>query len=185
MIKRIGLGLLLAATALLAGCGATPATESGRNVLPTDITPVHYDIIVRPDAAALTFTGSVSADVQVVRATNTVTLNAADMTFGKIRLDGVDAAPTVTFDDKAQTATLTFAGPLAVGKRRLAIDYTGKINQQAFGLFSVDYATDQGEKRLLATQFESPDARRFAPMWDEPALKATFKLTLSTAEGSI
>lgn len=178
MIKRIGLGLLLAATALLAGCGATPATESGRNVLPTDITPVHYDIIVRPDAAALTFTGSVSADVQVVRATNTVTLNAADMTFGKIRLDGVDAAPTVTFDDKAQTATLTFAGPLAVGKRRLAIDYTGKINQQAFGLFSVDYATDQGEKRLLATQFESPDARRFAPMWDEPALKATFKLTV-------
>ncbi|MCF8505346.1 MAG: M1 family metallopeptidase [Caulobacter sp.] len=178
MIKRIGLGLVLAATTLLAGCGATPAAESGRNVLPTDITPVHYDIVVRPDAAALTFTGSVSADVQVVRATSAVTLNAADMTFGKVRLDGVDAAPTVTFDEKAQTATLTFASPLAVGKRRLAIDYTGKINQQAFGLFSVDYATDQGEKRLLATQFESPDARRFAPMWDEPALKATFKLTV-------
>ena len=29
---------------------------------------------------------------------------------------------------------------------------------------------------MLATQFEAPDARRFAPMWDEPSFKATFKL---------
>lgn len=175
VIKRIGLGLLLAATALLAGCGET---QPARNVLPTEITPVHYDITVRPDAAALTFTGSVDAEVQVVRTTSTVTLNAADMTFGKIRLDGADATPNVAFDRDAQTATLTFDAPLPAGRHRLAIDYTGKINQQAFGLFSVDYDTSQGSKRLLATQFEAPDARRFAPMWDEPALKATFRLTV-------
>jgi hypothetical protein len=78
MRDRIGLGLALAATVFLAACGAdkTPA----RHVLPTDVVPVHYDIAVRPDAAALTFTGSVTAEVQVVRATSAVTLNAADMT---------------------------------------------------------------------------------------------------------
>ena len=97
------------------------------------------------------------------------------MTFGKIRLDGADATPKVAFDRDAQTATLTFDAPLPAGRHRLAIDYTGEINQQAFGLFSVDYDTSQGSKRLLATQFEAPDARRFAPMWDEPALKATFR----------
>ena len=176
MINRIGTGLALAATVLLAGCGSRGAPA--RHVLPTDITPIHYDIAVRPQAADLTFTGSVGADVQVVRPTATVTLNAADLTFGKIALDGAAASPTVAYDKDAQTATLTFAQPLTAGKHRLAIDYAGKINQQAFGLFSVDYDTPQGSKRLLATQFESPDARRFAPMWDEPALKATFKLTV-------
>lgn len=176
MIHRIGLGLVLAGAVLLAGCGG--GKSQTRHVLPTDLVPIHYDITVRPDATALTFTGSVGADVEVVKATSTVTVNAADMTFGKVQLDGSNVAPRVAYDKDAQTATLTFDAPIAVGKHRLAIDYTGKINQQAFGLFSVDYDTPQGSKRLLATQFESPDARRFAPMWDEPALKATFKLTV-------
>lgn len=177
MINRIALGLALTGAVLLAGCGSG-GTGEARHVLPTDVTPIHYDIAVRPDATALTFTGTVGADVEVVKATDTVTLNAADMTFGKVQLDGSNVAPTVAFDKDAQTATLTFDAPLAPGKHRLAIDYTGKINQQAFGLFSVDYDTARGGKRLLATQFEAPDARRFAPMWDEPALKATFKLTV-------
>lgn len=176
MINRIGLGLALAGAVLLAGCGG--GKGEARHVLPTDLVPIHYDVAVRPNATALTFTGSVGADVEVVKTTNTVTLNAADMTFGKVQLDGSNVTPKVTFDNDAQTATLVFDVPLTLGKHRLAIDYTGKINQQAFGLFSVDYDTPQGSKRLLATQFESPDARRFAPMWDEPALKATFKLTV-------
>lgn len=177
MLQRMGLGLALAASVMLAGCGADK-TPAARHVLPTDVAPIHYDITVRPDAAARTFTGSVGADVRVVRATDTVTVNAADLTFGKVRVDGAEASPRVAYDADAQTATLTFAQPLSAGPHRLAIDYAGKINQQAFGLFSVDYDTAQGPRRLLATQFESPDARRFAPMWDEPSLKATFKLTV-------
>ncbi|HRD28496.1 MAG TPA: M1 family metallopeptidase, partial [Caulobacter sp.] len=177
MLQRMGLGLALAASVMLAGCAVDKA-PAARHVLPTDVTPVHYDITVRPDATALTFTGSVGADVQVARATDTVTLNAADLTFGKVRLDGAEASPRVAYDADAQTATLTFAQPLSAGPHRLAIDYAGKINRQAFGLFSVDYDTAQGPRRLLATQFESPDARRFAPMWDEPSLKATFRLTV-------
>jgi aminopeptidase N len=177
VLHRIGTALGVATSLLLlAGCGER--AEPARHVLPTDITPVHYDITVRPDAASLAFTGSVGADVQVVRPTATVTVNAADLTFGAVTLDGAATSPRVAYDSEAQTATLTFAAPLTAGPHRLAIDYSGKINQQAFGLFAIDYDTAQGGKRLLATQFESPDARRFAPMWDEPALKATFRLTV-------
>jgi aminopeptidase N len=36
---------------------------------------------------------------------------------------------------------------------------------------------------MLATQFEAPDARRFAPMFDEPGLKATFTLAALSPKG--
>ena len=32
---------------------------------------------------------------------------------------------------------------------------------------------------MLATQFESTDARRMFPSWDEPAFRATYKLTVT------
>lgn len=168
----LGMGLAL----LLAGCGRD--TAPSRAVLPDTVRPLHYDIAVRPDAASLRFSGSMAADIEVTRPTASLVVNAADLTFGRVSLDGANAAPKVAYDQDAQTATLTFPAPVPAGRHRLAIDYTGKINQQAFGLFSVDYDTPSGPKRLLATQFEAPDARRFAPMWDEPALKATFRLTV-------
>jgi aminopeptidase N len=62
---------------------------------------------------------------------------------------------------------------------RLVLRYSGKINTQATGLFALDYPDKRtGETvRGLFTQFEAPDARRFAPMFDEPSYKATFDLS--------
>ena len=46
-------------------------------------------------------------------------------------------------------------------------------------LFRSKYTTPEGEDRYAATtQFESVDARRAFPCWDEPAHKATFDVTL-------
>ena len=69
--------------------------------------------------------------------------------------------------------------PIAPGTYRLEFHYSGKINTQATGLFALDYPDKRtGETvRGLFTQFEAPDARRFAPMFDEPSYKATFDLS--------
>ena len=156
---------------------ACQAPAQDRIVLPTDVTPSHYDIAIVPDAKSQTFTGSVKIDIDIHAETPGIVLNAADLAFQHVTLSGVPGEPTVTFDAAQETATLTFPAPLAPGHYVLAIDYTGKINDNAAGLFYLDYDAAGGTKRALFTQFENSDARRFVPSWDEPAQKASFTLS--------
>jgi aminopeptidase N len=151
--------------------------SEGRVVLPGDVVPLHYEIAVVPDTAALSFAGSVKIDIEVRRATARIELNAAELTFSHVALSGVAQEPQVSFDPSEETATISFAAPIAPGRYVLSIDYAGKINNNAAGLFYLDYDVAGGKKRALFTQFENSDARRFVPCWDEPAQKATFTLT--------
>ncbi len=163
-------------------CALTPA-QAATGRLPDGITPNHYDITVRPDAAKMTFTGSEIIDIDVAKPTTTITLNAAQLSVPKAQLDGVDAA-TIKLDPAAQTLTLSFATPVTAGSHKLALDFAGVINTSAAGLFALDYKTVDGkDARMIATQFEAPDARRFAPMWDEPSYKATFQLSAVAPKG--
>ncbi len=178
-MKSLVIGGLLFATAL------TSANAAQRIVLPQDVVPDHYDIAVTTDAPHMTFTGSVKIGLKVTKPTRTIKLNAADLAFDHVSISGMPAAPKVTYDAKEETATLTFAGDVAAGQHVLSIDYRGKINQQAAGLFGLDYDAANGKKRALFTQFENSDARRFIPSWDEPNKKATFTLTATVPAGEM
>ncbi len=172
-------GLSLAAALL----GTSAHAAVGR--LPIGVVPTAYDLTIDPDASKLTFNGSGSVAITVATPTRTITVNAADLSIRNVRLDGRIPA-RITLDAAGQTATFTFAAPIAAGRHSLSLAWTGKIYQSATGLFAIDYTNTDGSKdRMLATQFEAPDARRFAPMWDEPALKATFKLSAAAPKGQI
>jgi aminopeptidase N len=167
----------------------TAATEATTQ-LPRGVVPTHYDISLTPDAAAATFAGKAVITVNVVKATDSIVLNAADLAFSSATIapaaGGTSAKATTTLDADAQTATFKFAQPLAAGSYRLALDYTGKIGTQAVGLFSLDYAGADGkQQRALFTQFENSDARRMIPSWDEPAYKATFALDVTVPAGQM
>ena len=173
--------------ACLAACflplAAHAAGTTGRIVLPTDVQPVRYDLSIATDAAHMTFTGTVKIALDVKSATKTIELNAADLAFKTVTLDG-KPAPKPVFDGTEGTATFTFPAAVKAGKHMLAIAYTGKINPHPAGLFALDYTDKTGaKKRALFTQFENSDARRFVPSWDEPNRKAVFALTATVPAG--
>lgn len=150
--------------------------------LPRTAIPHHYALTITPHAQELAFDGAVSIDLNIIDATRTLTLNAADLRFSRVALRRVNGGPAIVgkamLDPATQTVTLTFPGTLAPGAYQLQLVYSGKINTQANGLFALDYKNKEGANaRALFTQFEAADARRFLPSWDEPDYKATFDLT--------
>ncbi|WP_240099126.1 M1 family metallopeptidase [Thermomonas flagellata] len=180
--------LLPVAPVLAADPAPRPPPASVASQLPRVAAPRHYALEVTPHAEQLTFDGRVTIDLDVVVPTRSLTLNALDLQFDRVRLtpaQGAPLVPTVRMDAQAQTATLQFARALAPGRYRLAIDYRGKIGTQANGLFALDYPTAQGQQRALYTQFENSDARRFLPSWDEPWYKASFDLTVTAPAGQM
>lgn len=171
-----------ALSVLLALTVSTPALAAGQ--LPQTVAPVLYDITIRPDAKALTFSGEETVDVDVRQATTTIVLNAAELAVSRATFDGKPVP--FTMDKAAQTLTLTLPQAASVGRHKVGFAWTGTINRSANGLFAIDYSNADGsQSRMLATQFEAPDARRFAPMWDEPAFKAKFRLSATAPKGQM
>ena len=158
--------------------------------LPRTAVPHHYALTVTPHAATLTFDGSVAIDLEVIKPTTELVLNAADLALSSATLKsasgGAPLAARVSIDADAQTATLTFPAAIAPGAYRLDIAYSGKINTQANGLFALDYKNPAGAaKRAIFTQFEPADARRFVPSWDEPDYKAVWQLSAVVPAGEM
>jgi len=194
-MRQLPSSAIALAIACCLACSANAATNAAAaalttSQLPRDVRPEHYEVRFVPDADALSFDGQVAITLEVLEPTARITLNAVDMRFRKVSLRTVDdraqpLEPLVAIDAAAQTATFTFAEPLAKGRYQLSMDYSGKIGTQANGLFAIDYDTPKGKRRALYTQFENADARKFIPSWDEPNYKATFDMTVTAPAGQM
>jgi len=158
-------------------CG--PSQESIR--LPTAIKPVLYDIALTPDFKNFTFSGTVSIDIEILEKTDKIVLNSNELAIQSVTLKKGEKTllpDLIEVNRKTQRAVFTFAETLPLGKAQLHIDYYGILNDQMAGFYRSFYEVN-GEKRIMATtQFEDTDARLAFPCWDEPAIKAQFKVTL-------
>jgi aminopeptidase N len=166
------------------------ASQTATTQLPRGVVPNHYDIALTPDAANGRFAAKATITVSVTKATGSITLNAADLSFSSVSATpaggGAAQSAKASVDAGAQTATFAFDKPLAPGLYKLALDYSGVIGTQAVGLFSLDYpGADGKQQRALYTQFENSDARRMIPSWDEPAYKASFSLEVTIPAGQM
>lgn len=86
---------------------------------------------------------------------------------------------SVNISTEDETAEFLLEKQLEAGSYEMDIVFDGEINDKMKGLYRSKYVNEKGEDQYAAvTQFESTDARRCFPCWDEPALKATFDITL-------
>jgi aminopeptidase N len=144
--------------------------------LPTTVRPQHYSLTLTPDLKAATFTGSETIDVTLAETTNSITLNAHDLAFKSVKIDaaGKKQPATISLDKEKQQAIFTVPSNLPAGKATLTIEYTGTLNGELRGF----YLSKTPRRNYAVTQFESTDARRAFPSFDEPAFKATYDISL-------
>ncbi|KAK5642103.1 hypothetical protein RI129_008270 [Pyrocoelia pectoralis] len=150
--------------------------------LPTSVLPQHYKLILTPDFTTFTFKGEVSVEIQVLQETDKIVLNALDLAVQAANLKEAQTkhVPSqISLLPESETAEFKFSQTIAPGDYTLEIQFTGEVNDKMKGLYRSKYVNQEGEDRYAAvTQFESTDARRCFPCWDEPALKATFDISL-------
>uniref|UniRef100_A0A4W5RNT6 Aminopeptidase n=1 Tax=Hucho hucho TaxID=62062 RepID=A0A4W5RNT6_9TELE len=151
--------------------------------LPTDVYPVNYGLCLKPDLIDFTFEGKLEAIVEVNLATNQIVMNCADIdiiTASFVPEGGEEINATgFNYQNEDEKVTLSFPSALQKGSGTLKIDFVGELNDKMKGFYRSKYATPAGEIRYAAvTQFEATDARRAFPCWDEPAIKATFDVSL-------
>ncbi|KAJ2493003.1 hypothetical protein IWW37_001007 [Coemansia sp. RSA 2050] len=162
-----------------------------RELLPTNVTPVHYDLLLAPDLDALAYTGEVRIRVRVNEPTDKIVLHAneleiqeASLTSAALQLDGPLRATSITLAKDDETAHLAFSQSLPSGtEATLTIKFSGALNDLMVGFYRSKYTDANGAtKNMATTQFEPTDARRAFPCWDEPMQKATFAVTLRVRE---
>jgi aminopeptidase N/puromycin-sensitive aminopeptidase len=164
------------------------------------VRPEHYSLTITPDLAKARFAGAETIEVVLEKPASAIVLNAAEIEFGAVRAwggrggagggtnagilrsaqnDKQEQTAVVTLDVEKEQATFTFARPLPAGPVVLQIAYTGVMNDKLRGF----YLSKTKLRSYGVTQFEATDARRAFPSFDEPALKATFDVTLVVDAG--
>ncbi|MFQ5558274.1 MAG: M1 family metallopeptidase, partial [Acidimicrobiales bacterium] len=149
--------------------------------LPTHVVPRHYDIELAPDLHQHGFSGSVEIDVEILRPTSEIVCHSADLEISSAELTaaGSTVDMATALDPRAERLVLTSAHALEPGPARLSITFSGTLNDQLRGFYRSSFTDDDGVEHTIATtQFQSTDARRAFPCWDEPAYKATFRSSL-------
>ncbi|PWY85970.1 lysine aminopeptidase apsA [Aspergillus heteromorphus CBS 117.55] len=156
----------------------------GREVLPTNVKPLHYDLTLEPNFETFKYDGTVVIDLDVAEDTTSISLNSNEIKIHDAVVSSqgavVASKPEISLNPDNQVATVKFADTIPAGaSAQLKLTFTGELNDNMAGFYRSSYKTADGQTKYIATtQMEPTDARRAFPCFDEPALKAKFTVTL-------
>ena len=154
--------------------------------LPRDVLPRHYDLEMRPDLEGGTFSGSVSIHVEVIHGASRIVLNSMGLSVGRATI--TDSTGPRRLDVEAdvdnECIALSPEGGTRSGTAIIELDFTGSFDDRLRGFYRSTLTNSDGTTDSIATtQFQSTDARRAFPCFDEPDMKATFAISLVAPEG--
>ncbi|GJD04634.1 peptidase family M1 [Colletotrichum higginsianum] len=142
-------------------------------------------------------------DAEVVKPTKDIVLNTLEIKLlnAKIAVGHTKSTQSwnttnFTYAEKQQRATITFDEEIPQAQKAvLTIEFEGIINNEMAGFYRSKYKPtvepaksvprDDEWHYMFSTQFESCDARRAFPCFDEPNLKATFDFEIEIPDDQV
>ncbi|KAL8789622.1 MAG: hypothetical protein Q9213_001058 [Squamulea squamosa] len=175
------------------------ASPTDRDILSHDVKPTHYEISLHDLDLGGTFSykGSVKIEILVKSAAKEIVVNAHEIKIHDVHVSGEGAesqkASSISHDDRTQRTTFGFPHEIPASKAALLqINFSAVMNNTMAGFYRSKYkpaiepsksVPTEGDSHLMfSTQFESCDARRAFPCFDEPNLKATFDFSIEIPE---
>ena len=151
--------------------------------LDAGVRPTHVELQLELDPAVSDrYHGEVAIRITLARATRRLRLHAVDLKVSRARVELKDAvlAARCTAQPSVGMLELALARPIPAGPASLRLAFSGRLRRDLCGL----YAARAGSHRFAFTQLEATDARKFFPCFDEPAMKARFRIAVTTGRKS-
>jgi len=144
------------------------------------VIPINYELMFEPLFHNFKFNGEEIITLNLSKPTNSIKIDAAELNIKESHIiqGGKIISAKSSLNKKDEKLTIKLAKKIK-GKAKLSIKFTGTLNDRLLGFYKSQYKDRKGKTKYLATtQFEAADARRAFPCWDEPAVKATFDVSL-------
>jgi aminopeptidase N len=129
------------------------------------------------------FAGNVQIDLTVTQNTRIIVIHSLELLLSQVKLltdKGIVYPTLISSHSPNEMTTLHFDKILEKGSLgTLSINFKGNITASLFGYYKSVYNYNDEVYYLASTQFESTDARRAFPCFDEPSFKATFLLNFT------
>ncbi len=159
--------------------------------LQTQFQPEHYQLELRPDKDALTFSGQVSIRGRKIGTpTKRLTFhqNGLKIISAKVikhdkKEDKDLSVGRINNQNSLDEVRLHTKESVYPGTYTITLEFSGKITRTMHGIYPCFFKHNGKDKKLLVTQFESHHAREAFPCVDEPEAKATFDLKLIVPTG--
>ncbi|KAF2811700.1 uncharacterized protein BDZ99DRAFT_497372 [Mytilinidion resinicola] len=178
---------------------------SDRDILPDTVKPSHYSISLYDLelGGEWSYQGTVAIDLEIKKSTKEIVLNSLQLKIHSAELKTENTkteqnfkASDITYDAHKQRVTLAFGEePPATSKATLVVKFQGTMNNLMAGFYRSRYKPTGSVAKsvpqvddfhyMFSTQFESCDARRAFPCFDEPNLKATFDVDLEIPKDQV
>jgi puromycin-sensitive aminopeptidase len=150
--------------------------------LPSGIRPQRYDLNLTVTPSGGNFSGDETIAVTLAAPAHTIDLHAADLAVTQATLEqgGKSIPAVVSSHPENEIVTLTLPTDLKPGSATVRLSFSAKLRDDLRGLY---LAKSRSGEPFAFTQFEPTDARRAFPCFDEPAFKATYRISVTVPPG--
>lgn len=166
--------------------------------LPAFITPSHYALALNVDMRGFTFDGTVVIDIALAKPSSVIVLHSVDLAVTVVTVvtsTGTSLMPRAIVANAAyEQLEVQMPRELAAGDYTLRVTFNGTMTENLRGFYRSHYSTrpenatdaatiavdaSADQQWMAITQFEPMSARLAFPCFDEPAMKATFQVSLT------